>query len=350
MPGSTDTKPAAVLIGLALVASVLPARAQQLVLDQTYTATTANTTDSHYYAKPLAGWPANWSAPINYGKGTAYVRFDVLEKPSTKMTFYNICLEGNSGTCCLPLSPLYSTTGVVTFNAQFTSFWNYSTVDWSKGLHQIALILKDENQNKVQGNPDFYPTQIHVTITFVPQGGTYVPPPETDAGMSMQPVDKDAGMPTDRDGGVRADAAAAGSGIAGSESPVRDSGAPAAQLDAALSVAGAGSIPVGSAGIAAVPPSPTTTGASGAAASSGSLRADAGNAAGANAVDGSRPVRSGSGSRGGCAISRVRSGPPASALAVLLPGLLLWRRRARSRCRERQRRHQPSGFHGSSMC
>jgi hypothetical protein len=67
-------------------------------------------------------------------------------------------------------------------------------------VNQVALILKDENGTKVQGDPAFYPTTIHVTITIVAKGSTYVPPPtgEVDAGSdaaTVVPPTRDAGAP-----------------------------------------------------------------------------------------------------------------------------------------------------------
>ena len=53
------------LVATAL-AGVRPVRAQDqfVVLEQTYTATFANTSDSHYRVPPDAGTPSNWRSPI----------------------------------------------------------------------------------------------------------------------------------------------------------------------------------------------------------------------------------------------------------------------------------------------
>jgi hypothetical protein len=213
------------------------ARAQQIVLDVTYTATTANTSDSHYFATSPATFPSNWVTPVDYAHGIAYVRLDVLAKPSAKKTLYNVCPEGNGGGAnCLPLSPAYTAPGVINFSGDMPSSWNFSSVDWTQGVKRIALILKDENQAKVQGNADFYPTTIHATVTFVAKGGTYVPP-SVSADAGEPPLDA-ATPPKDADAPSKDDA-----GTAHAED---DGGAPDAApaeppaIDASLKPAGSG--------------------------------------------------------------------------------------------------------------
>jgi hypothetical protein len=224
---------ASAIAGCAFV-EVGAASAQQFVVTEaTYTATVDNTMDSHFYEPPAKATPSNWTSPVDYSKGTAYVRLEVLSKPSTKKTLYNVCFEGNSGYCCMGYPPPYTAPGVVNFSGSLPSFWNYSTVDWSKGLHQMALILKDENGNKVQGDASFYPTKIHVTITVVAPGGTYVPPSEmmNDAGMAAMDAGKpdsgpaDAGRPAkEKDAGHSAADAGAPHDADGGGSKPADSG------------------------------------------------------------------------------------------------------------------------------
>ncbi|HKU41602.1 MAG TPA: hypothetical protein VJR89_25770 [Polyangiales bacterium] len=190
------------------------ARAEQfLLLDLTYEATAQNTSDSHYPAMPAAGIPTNWRSPINYANGTAYVRFEVLSAPSATKTLYNICFE-NSAASCMGYPPPYSGKGVTNFSGAFSSFWNYSAVDWSKGVSKVSLILKDEAGNKVQGNPQFYPYKMHVQITIVAPGSTYVPPDAT----GMTPTAGSGGngggsaSGSGGAGGARAGSGGAGSG------------------------------------------------------------------------------------------------------------------------------------------
>ncbi len=201
-------------LALASVAAPKPARAEQfVVVDETYTATAANTDDSHYRVNPRAGTPTNWRSPVDFASGRAHARLEVLEKPSTRKTLYNICYEATPSYACMAYSPAYTAPGVYDFEFPFSTFYQYSMVDWSKGVRKVALILKDENEIKKQGDAAFYPTKIHITITIVAPGSTYVPPMPTtmaDAGVEM-----DAALPND--GGVSADAgvsdAATGTGM-----------------------------------------------------------------------------------------------------------------------------------------
>jgi hypothetical protein len=180
---------------LGVNASSSGARADQfVVVDATYTATKDNTDDSHFRVDPEDGTPDNWRSPIDYASGDAYVRLEVIEKPSAVKTLYNICYEATPSYACMPYSPTYTAPGVYEFNYPFSAFYQYDQVDWSQGIKDIALILKDENQNKPQGDPDFYPTKIHVTITIVAPGSTYVPPSAAqDAGLGDASVAIDAG-------------------------------------------------------------------------------------------------------------------------------------------------------------
>lgn len=145
------------------------------VIDVTYTATADNTDDSHYRVPVATDTPPDWTAPIDFAAGTAYVRLEVTDKPSDVGTVYNVCFEG-AGAACMGYPPVYTDVGTIEFSYDFDTFWNYDAVDWSQGIDQMALILKDENGDKQQGNPDFYPYTAHVTITIVPPGETYVPP------------------------------------------------------------------------------------------------------------------------------------------------------------------------------
>jgi hypothetical protein len=126
--------------------------------------------------------PKNLKTPINYAGGTAYVRFEVLAKPSAAKTLYNICFENPSNYACMPYPDAYTATGVYNFNYPFSAFWQNNVVDWSMGITAVQLILKDEKETKVQGNAMFYPYKMHVTITLVAPGSTYVPPDITSSG------------------------------------------------------------------------------------------------------------------------------------------------------------------------
>ncbi|HEY2736735.1 MAG TPA: hypothetical protein VGI70_22195, partial [Polyangiales bacterium] len=142
--------------------------------------------------------------------GTLYAHFEVLSKPSAVKTDYNICLDG-SGSTCMGTSPLYTSTGTYDFSNVINTLWNYSAYDFTKPPTDVALIMKDADGTKQQGSADFYPTTIHVVLTVVAPGGTYVPPTKTmmDAGMPAMDAGKpavDAGKPAVDAGRPRRDA------------------------------------------------------------------------------------------------------------------------------------------------
>lgn len=202
---------------LLIALGATPAKAQQFVVTNlTYTATKDNTTDSHYFAAPLPGTPTDWRSPIDYASGKAYVRLEVISKPSDRKTLYNVCYEGNPTAACMGYSPPYTKPGVVEFSSDLSSIWQYGAVDWSKGVNRMALILKDENGTKVQGDSAFYPTTIHVTITIVAKGATYVPP-STGGNGGAADAGTDAGTisPPARDAGAAGRAGAGGANGSG---------------------------------------------------------------------------------------------------------------------------------------
>jgi hypothetical protein len=172
----------------ALATWALPVAAQQqfVLIDATYTATAANTKDSQFLISPLAAAPANWRAPVDYASGSIYVRFEVLEKPSTADTYYGICFEaGTSSITCMPYPPLYNKPGVYTVSPKISLFWQYDMFDWTMPVQKVAVVLKDSTMRAAQGDAMFYPTKVHVTVTVVPPGKTYVDPN----------ADDDAGIP-----------------------------------------------------------------------------------------------------------------------------------------------------------
>jgi hypothetical protein len=97
---------------------------------------------------------------------------------------------------------VYTTTGVYTWHTSFTSFYQYSAVDWTRGVRTVALILKDDMNRKP--SPEnvgatisamYMPTRLRVTVTIVSAGGTYVPPADTMLDGGTAPMD--AGMRAD---------------------------------------------------------------------------------------------------------------------------------------------------------
>jgi hypothetical protein len=224
---------------LAAAAVAVPARADQVVLiDLTYEATAQNTTDSHFPGMPAANVPKNLKSPIDYSMGTVYLRFEVLTKPSAAETLYNVCFQNPSNYACLPYPPSYTATGVYNFNTKFSALWQVAMVDWTMGVTEVQLILKDKTEAKVQGDAMFYPYKTHVTITLVSPGATYVPPDMPAAGAGGSAAAGSGGAGSGGTGGMGGRSGAAGS-RAGSGGA--GAGASAAGSGAAGSLAAAGS-------------------------------------------------------------------------------------------------------------
>ena len=210
---------------LAVLSLAAPARADQVVVtDVTYEHSATTTHDSHLIVDALPETPASLRAPVDYASGTAYVRLEVLTKPSDAPTRYQVCFNASPTYACTDQAPPYTTTGVYTWATPFDRFWQGELPDWSRGLGStISLILKDTMNRKpspenvgAEVSARYMPTRLRVTVTLVSPGSTYVPPDEAtdeDAGV----IDEDAG-PTDADAGAeRGDAGSASGDDAGAD-------------------------------------------------------------------------------------------------------------------------------------
>jgi hypothetical protein len=230
----------AVSIALSCLAGI--AHAEQFVLvDVSYTHSADTTKDSHFYQKPPAGTPKDWTQPIDYSKGSVHIVLDVKTKPpGDTPTKYQLCFEGTPSYGCTLQSPTYTTIGKVEWDSPFASFWYESTVDWTKGTNQIALILKDTDNNKPAGDPKYMPTDLHVQATLVSAGAKFAPPPAAGSGGAAGASGMSAGA-----GGAGTGAAAGAGGRAGSAGRA---GAGAGASDAGNAAAGSSAANGGGAG------------------------------------------------------------------------------------------------------
>ena len=297
---------------LFVVFRVSAAHAEQVVVFDAHWTHTADTPDSHYRLPPLAATPANWVSPVDYTKGSAYVHLEVLTKPTNTPTKFQVCFEATPTYGCTAQSDAYTTTGVLDWATPFSGFWSPAgeTVDWTQGVHDIAVILKDT----MNGKPSaanvgaataalYTPTEVRVVVTLVSAGSAYVPPKPYDP----NPPGSDAGPKTDAgaaDGsGTEAAAPPTGAGATDGGGRDRESGAPEAggtsTGDAATDAKGTG---------ASADAGPAST----------STDNDSKNVAG--------------GDESGCSIVRVRAASSSAALGWVVAALLLGataRRRAR---------------------
>jgi hypothetical protein len=219
--------------------SVARAQDKQFVLiDATFTASASNTTSSEYAVAPLPTAPANWRTPVDYASGSLHVRIRVLEKPSAMKTLSNVCLKTGDVLTCMPYPDPYTKPGVYNSEPKFSTFWQYEMFDWTKPVERVNVVVKDENGRFVQGNPAFFPTKMHVTVTVVPPGERYVDPDPTmsdddsDAGVGMSPTTTPGGAPRNPIGsssaGTAAPAAAGTAGIGAATAGVSGQSAPLA--------------------------------------------------------------------------------------------------------------------------
>jgi hypothetical protein len=307
---------------LSIFVVVSVARADQVVVtDVTYTHSAQTTSDSHYRVSPRAGSPANWASPVDYANGSAHVLLEVKTKPAGDTpTKFQVCFEGTPSYGCTDQSPAYTKNGKYEWSTPFSRFYVDGEVDWSKGVKQVALILKDTMNNKPAGDPKYMPTDVRVEVVLVSPGASYVTPPV--AGGAAPPPDAGVG-PMAGGGGAPTKAGAggmsppkAGAGAA-STSPVD------ASLDAAALVpaprAGAGA--AATANDAGAERDAATTTAHG---DAGSTAADAGAPPSAKHAD------------SGCHAA------PASASSVWTAGLIAvvvvsWRRRGAAGARHGRR-------------
>lgn len=153
------------------------ARAEQFVLvDLSYTHSSSTTNDSHYYPQLPDDRPKDWTAPVDYANGSVHIELDVKTKPAGNApTKYQLCFEGTPDYACTLQSPTYTSTGHVEWDSPFDDFWYGGTVDWSKGVKQMPMILKDDNNNKPAGDPKYMPTDLHVLVVLVSAGDKYTP-------------------------------------------------------------------------------------------------------------------------------------------------------------------------------
>jgi hypothetical protein len=147
--------------------------------------------DSHYRVKPTAETPADWTSPVDYTDGTAWVYLEVQTKPTEQETKFQVCFEATPTYACTAQSPTYTTVGTYEWATDFSDFWSPPNgfVDWTQGVNKLACILKDTMNNKPSADnvgPDvaalYTPTLVRMVVTIVSPGATYVPPTPTGEG------------------------------------------------------------------------------------------------------------------------------------------------------------------------
>ena len=176
--------------------------AQFVLFDVTFTFTkedadNSKPSQSHYYVKGAAlnpERPKDWTAPIDYRRGTVHLRTEVLEKPAGgEPTTWSICYipnrgQGNGYGCTG--TDLYREKGVYEKDVAMTAFWQNDAIVWAAGIKQMDLVMKDGSGggghvHKRSDPQKFFPTKLRITAVQVSAGATYDPslvpnlPPQT---------------------------------------------------------------------------------------------------------------------------------------------------------------------------
>jgi hypothetical protein len=196
----SSSRPLLALALALLIALAGTAHASQFVAtDVSYTHSAETTTDSHYFVSPALGSPADWTRPVDYSKGSAHVLLEVRTKPTDTPTKFQICFDVKPEYACTDQSPAYTAPGVYEWTTPFSGFYQPPGVsgDWSQGVRTISLILKDTNNQKPAGDPDYVPTDLRVEVTILSEGAIYVHP-ASDPDASASPLDASPLLPDGR--------------------------------------------------------------------------------------------------------------------------------------------------------
>jgi hypothetical protein len=150
-------------------------------------------TRSHTVSSPAIlnfSAPPNWSTPVNYAGGRAFLRFEVTAKPSTMPMAVQMCMWRNqfvNETCTG--SGTITTTGVYWIDlGRPSSWWVKDGVpwSWSEPIQQISLMIKDPVTNTLvmtsrcgvkcyTGTEDLTqhtPLAFHASVLVVAQGAS----------------------------------------------------------------------------------------------------------------------------------------------------------------------------------
>lgn len=182
---------APLLAGLGVLLAAPAARAEQFVLlDVTFTFTKADADNatpskSHYYVKGdrlNAATPIDWTKPIDYRNGRVHVHTEVLDKPAgaadTRWTLCYIARKGIDAGYGCSNTALYTEKGVWEFEQGMTEWWQNDNIDWTQGVKQVDIVMKDGKGVFAHTKPDperWFPTTVRITMIQVSEGSTYDP-------------------------------------------------------------------------------------------------------------------------------------------------------------------------------
>ncbi len=142
-----------------------------------------------FLAAPAAA-VGNLDEPFDYGAGTLHLRVEVVDKPTDDPVLLQLCMVPDdlitvAPTCSSPASVRLTGTGVVTATQSVTAMEGSSAVDWSQGMAQLIVVLRDTNglpldpryATDESGRPldvsTYYPLTFRINAVLVPAGGAF---------------------------------------------------------------------------------------------------------------------------------------------------------------------------------
>jgi hypothetical protein len=137
---------------------------------------------------PLASANGNWVTPINYAKGTLYVRAEIHSQPVVQTNRFQFCIWQYELTLetCTSAQTVQGTPGnIVTWSQSIQSMWKLdgNPIDWANPRQRYAIAIKNaaglpvSNFNGWNWNGEnpaqWYPLDMRFTVVVVPAGGTF---------------------------------------------------------------------------------------------------------------------------------------------------------------------------------
>ena len=128
-------------------------------------------------------------SPVDYASGTVFQRLEVLGKPSDAGVQYQLCLVPDDEIAVRPAcsreSFSFSQPGVYESSEPLSDFAGYGSIDWSKGLVNAMLVLKDAEGRPLDNSyflseadapldlSRYYPMLVRYEAVIVPPGGSF---------------------------------------------------------------------------------------------------------------------------------------------------------------------------------
>ena len=150
-----------------------------------YTRSSFAGTGAVSFFNPAIDLAKNLLTPANYAGGTLYQRLELISAASDKPVQFQVCFAPNDISVrpsCSSSSGLTATgAGVYETEQALSSFSRYGSVDWTRGISGLMLILRDGDGNPINNDlvaegvdlADYYPLEAKYTAMLVPLGSSF---------------------------------------------------------------------------------------------------------------------------------------------------------------------------------